>query len=82
MKVCPVQRYGLDRVKAHYVETGAILGKGTDELEGYDWIDGRHYGPGEKPRMTPQLVTPEGFDWDPSRIRPAREGEQVGGHVG
>jgi len=58
MKVCPVQRYGLDPVKEHYVETGSILGKGTDELEGYTWIDGRHYGPEEKPRITPEFVEP------------------------
>ena len=50
MKVCPVQRYGLAAVTKHFVESGgAILGKGTDELEGYDWIDGRHYGPGASP---------------------------------
>jgi epoxyqueuosine reductase len=50
MKVCPIQRYGLDAVKRHYVDTGEILGRGSDELEGYTWpVDGRHYPPGEKP---------------------------------
>src|SRR4051812_14729199 len=56
MKVCPVQRYGLDRVQEHLVATGTILGKGSDELEGYDWVDGRHYGPGEKPRLEAHLL--------------------------
>jgi epoxyqueuosine reductase len=70
MKVCPVQRYGLDAVKAHHAETGRILGKGTDELEGYDWIDGRHYGPGQKPRMTEQLLHPDGLVIDPKRKVP------------
>jgi ferredoxin len=48
MKVCPVQRYGLTAVIEHYTETGAILGKGTSELESYDF-EGRVYGPEERP---------------------------------
>ena len=69
MKVCPVQRYGLDAVKSHYLETGEILGKGTDELEGYHWpLDGRHYGPGEKPRITSEIVNVGGID--PKRLVP------------
>jgi ferredoxin len=79
MKVCPVQRYGLDRVKARFLERGEILGKGTDELEGYDWIDGRHYGPGEKPRITPELVSPPGFDFSPL---PSGPPEAVPTHLG
>ena len=70
MKVCPVQRYGLDAVKDHFLESGEILGKGSDELEGYGWIDGRRYGPGEKPRITRELVSPPGFSLDPKRVRP------------
>lgn len=51
MKVCPVQRYGLPAVIEHYAQTGEVLGKGTDELEGYAWpFDGKFYGAGEKPR--------------------------------
>src|SRR5262249_311851 len=50
MKTCPVQKYGLPGVLEHYARTGQVLGKGTDELEGYHWPDGRRYGPGEKPR--------------------------------
>ena len=42
-KVCPVQKYGLREVMAHYRKTGGeILGKGTEELEGYT-IDGKGY---------------------------------------
>jgi epoxyqueuosine reductase len=70
MKVCPVQRYGLDAVKDHYVETGEILGKGTDELEGFDWIDGRHYGPDQKPRMSEHLLHPGGLTIDTARKAP------------
>jgi hypothetical protein len=70
MKVCPIQRFGLEKVKAHYLETGQVLGKGTDELEGYDWVDGRHYGPGGKPRMESSFVNPPGFELDPTRVRP------------
>src|SRR5262249_2770791 len=64
MKVCPVQRYGLEAVSSHYMETGKIMGKGTDELEGYDWIDGRHYGPRQKPRITQELLHPDGLTID------------------
>jgi ferredoxin len=74
MKVCPVQRYGLDAVKQHYLETGVILGKGTDELESFHWIDGRYYRPGEKPRMTRALLEPPGLVFDPTRKRPPSPG--------
>jgi len=49
MKVCPIQRYGMQPVMEHYVETGEILGKGTDNLEGYALSDKGYYGPGELP---------------------------------
>jgi len=48
MKVCPVQRYGLTRVIEHYEATGQILGKGSEELEAYEF-EGVTYGPGERP---------------------------------
>ena len=35
MIVCPIQRYGMKPVMEHYVETGEVLGKGTENLEGY-----------------------------------------------
>jgi ferredoxin len=70
MKVCPIQRYGLERVTTHYLETGTVLGKGTDELEGYDWIDGRHYGPQARPRLTKEFLTPMGISIDPNRTDP------------
>ena len=51
-KVCPVQHYGLKAVLDHYGSSGQILGKGTDELEGYT-IPGRGYFPvGELPKFT------------------------------
>ena len=51
-KVCPVQKYGLAQVMAYYQSTGGkILGKGTEELEGYT-IDGKGYqGVGRRPRF-------------------------------
>ncbi|HXH11786.1 MAG TPA: reductive dehalogenase domain-containing protein [Alphaproteobacteria bacterium] len=35
MKVCPIQKYGMQKVMEHFVDTGEVLGKGTDALEGY-----------------------------------------------
>jgi ferredoxin len=65
MKVCPVQRYGLAAVHEHFVATGDVLGKGSDELEGYVWpLDGRYYGPGEKPRITRDLISPPGWPFE------------------
>ncbi len=51
MKVCPVQRYGLQTVMDHYANTGQVLGKGTHELEGYELNDLGYFGPGELPRF-------------------------------
>ena len=51
MKVCPIQRYGMKPVMEHYVETGQILGKGTDNLEGYTLEDKGYFGPGELPQF-------------------------------
>lgn len=62
MKVCPVQKYGLPAVLEHYAATHQILGKGSDELEGYGWPDGRRYGPGSKPRsaVSQEMLEPDG----------------------
>lgn len=62
MKTCPVQKYGLPTVLDHYIATGEVLGKGSDELEGYKWLDGRRYGPGQKPRsaVTSEMLEPDG----------------------
>jgi len=49
MKVCPIQRYGMEPVMQHYVETGEILGKGTDNLESYTLPDKGFYKSGELP---------------------------------
>ena len=69
MKVCPVQRYGLDAVTDHLLATGEILGKGTDELEGYTWpLDGQRYAAGEKPPIdSASLLSPPGWTFDGSR---------------
>ena len=71
MKVCPVQAYGLPAVLEEYERSGEILGTHTDALEGYDWtLDGRHYGPGETPRVPDEVVRPEGYAFDPDRADP------------
>ena len=67
MKVCPVQRYGLQRVIDHYVETGKILGKGTDELEAYDWIDGTRYAAGVRPKLDKSFFMPPGWHFEPEK---------------
>jgi ferredoxin len=66
MKVCPIQRYGLPAVLEEFARSGEIVGRGTDELEGYDWpLDRRHYAPGQKPRLPREFFQPPGFDYDP-----------------
>ena len=71
MKVCPVQAYGLPAVIEEYERSGSILGTHTDALEGYDWpLDGRHYPPGETPRVPDDVVRPPGYDFDPDRVEP------------
>ncbi len=50
MKVCPIQKYGMKPVMEHYITTGGeILGKGTDNLEGYSLKDKGYFGPGKLP---------------------------------
>jgi epoxyqueuosine reductase len=59
-KVCPVQKYGLAAVADHFEATGGeVLGKGTEELEGYTLPDRGYQGVGTLPR----------FDKDEARIR-------------
>jgi ferredoxin len=71
MKVCPVQRFGLPAVLGEYQKTGQILGKGTDDLEGYDWpLDGKHYGPDVTPRITREILETPGFVLDMDRKEP------------
>ena len=49
MKVCPIQRYGMKPVMEHYVETGEVLGKGTDNLEGFEMRGRATSGPASCP---------------------------------
>lgn len=55
MKVCPIQRYGMKPVMEHYVETGEVLGKRTDNLEGFTLRDKGYFGPGELPSFDRKL---------------------------
>ncbi|HJN88130.1 MAG: reductive dehalogenase domain-containing protein [Dehalococcoidia bacterium] len=60
-KVCPIQKYGMKEVMEHYVETGEVKGKGTDELEGYTLPDMGFFASGELPRFDPEFFQiPEG----------------------
>ena len=61
MKVCPVQRYGMKPVMEHYAATGQVLGKGTDNLEGYVMGEMGYFGPGELPKFDNKFFeNPEG----------------------
>ena len=61
MKVCPVQRYGLKPVLEHYAATGQVLGKGTDNLEGYVMGEMGYFGPGDLPKFGNEFFeNPEG----------------------
>lgn len=78
MKVCPALRYGLTAVLDEYQRSGRIPGKDTDDLEGFDWpLDGRHYGPDEKPHIPNPVVRPVGFDFDPLRTEPPANAPQL-----
>ncbi len=55
MKVCPVQKFGMEAVMKHYVETGEVLGKGTEELETYELREKGSFGPGELPQFDRQF---------------------------
>jgi epoxyqueuosine reductase len=70
VKVCPIQRYGIEAVLAHYEDTGRILGKDSDDLEGYTWLLDRHYyGAGAKPRISSkQLLHPKELEFDPQLL--------------
>jgi epoxyqueuosine reductase len=68
MKVCPVQRFGLQAVLEEFEATGKVLGKGTDELEGYTWsADGRYYPAAERPEVSDELLSPADMKFDPNR---------------
>ncbi len=51
MKVCPIQKYGMKSVMEHYVEKGEILGKSSEDLEGYELPGKGYFGPGKTPKF-------------------------------
>ena len=62
MKVCPIQRYGMQAVMEHYADTGQVLGKGTHNLEGYEMHGMGYFGPGELPTFDSKFFhIPEGY---------------------
>ena len=65
MIVCPIQRYGMKPVMEHYVETGEVLGKGTENLEGYSIAGKGRFGPGELPHFSREFFEfPRGREED------------------
>jgi epoxyqueuosine reductase len=80
-KVCPVQRYGLSAVLDEYRASGQILGKGTEELEGYDF-KGEHFPPGTRPRVTDVDLAPPGLIFDPDRQRPIDPNDRSASYFG
>ena len=63
IKVCPIQRFGLVEVHEHYRRTGAILGRGSDDLEGYRWpLDEVRYGAGARPRVPAAVLRPPALE--------------------
>lgn len=62
LKVCPIHRYGLKAVHEEFERSGTILGRRTDELEGYTWVDGRYYGPGQRPRLGREMFQVEVYE--------------------
>jgi ferredoxin len=74
VKVCPVQRYGLKAVLEEYDRSGQILGRGTEDLEGYDWpLDGNHYGVGRLPEVGPEVFNPPGTHFVFDRKHPDKD---------
>ena len=51
MIVCPIQKYGMKPVMEHYVETGEVLGKGSDNLEGFSLKGKGYFASGELPQF-------------------------------
>jgi epoxyqueuosine reductase len=65
MIVCPIQRYGMKPVMEHYVETGEVLGKASENLEGYSLKGKGHFGPGELPQFNREFFEfPKGREED------------------
>ena len=57
MKVCPIQKYGMKPVMEHYIETGDVLGKGTDNLEGYELPDKGYFEVGRLPHFSTEFFS-------------------------
>ena len=65
MVVCPIQRYGMKPVMEHYVKTGEVLGKETENLEGYSMAGKGYFGSGELPQFDRDLFEfPHGREED------------------
>lgn len=62
MKVCPVQRYGYREVMDHFRETGQVLGKGSDELEGYLLSDKGYFPAGRLPTFSQDELSTPGIE--------------------
>ena len=55
IKTCPIQKYGMKPVMEYYVETGDVLGKTTDDLEGYTLPDKGYMAPRKLPSFSAEF---------------------------
>jgi epoxyqueuosine reductase len=62
MAVCPIQKYGYQKVMDHYRNSGTVLGKGSSELEGYSLKGKGYFGPGQMPSFTREEIIAPGID--------------------
>jgi epoxyqueuosine reductase len=75
MKVCPVQRYGLQPVLDEFARSGRILGKDTNELEEYVF-EGRLYEVGERPKLKNEWFTEIPYEDEARAARRAKNEPQ------
>ena len=83
MKVCPVQKYGMQNVMEHYATTGQVLGKGTHDLEGYTLPDKGYFGPGQMPVFEPEFFNsmPHGNTDEWTFIQFKTKAQAAGGEI-
>lgn len=76
MTTCPAQKFGTAAMIEHWEKTGEILGKDTEDLEGYVWEDGKYYGLRERPSPDPVFMAMPSF---PIKHDPTPEAQAASG---
>lgn len=82
MTTCPAQRYGTEAMIDHWKKTGTILGKDTEELEGYTWADGKYYGLRQRPVHDDVFMAMPSFPRERASISPADSPEESSSTLG